>query len=70
MHKVTVSRKFQIVIPKKLREQMNLKPGEILHIYFRDGLLTLRRPRSIAELRGVAKGIRWNDGDRDHSERF
>jgi hypothetical protein len=27
-------------------------------------------PRSIKELRGMAKGMVWKDEDRDHTERF
>jgi len=32
MKNVTVSRKFQVVIPKKLREELDLKPGKVLQI--------------------------------------
>jgi AbrB family looped-hinge helix DNA binding protein len=70
METVKVSPKFQVVIPKKLREQLALKPGEELHIYVLDGSLRLQRPRSIKELRGMAKGMVWKDIDRDHTERF
>jgi AbrB family looped-hinge helix DNA binding protein len=70
MDTLKVSRKFQVVIPKKVREAMELKPGEELQIYIMDGSIHLHRPRSIKELRGIAKGMRWKDEDRDHSERF
>jgi len=33
MDTVRVSPKFQVVIPKKVREALELKPGEELHIY-------------------------------------
>ena len=67
---VKVSPKFQVVIPKELREKLKLRPGQELLIYERDGGIRLELPRSIAELRGMAKGIRWEESDRDHSERF
>jgi AbrB family looped-hinge helix DNA binding protein len=67
---VKVSPKFQIVIPKKVREALKLEPGQELHIYMIDGSIRLHRPRSIKDLRGMAKGMKWKDEDRDHSERF
>jgi len=70
MDTVRVSPKFQVVIPKKVREALELKPGEELHIYLLDGTIRLHRPRSIKELRGIAKGMKWKDEDRDHTERF
>ena len=70
METVKVSPKFQVVIPKKVRELLALRPGEELHIYILDGSLRLTRPRPIKELRGMAKGIIWKDADRDHTERF
>jgi AbrB family looped-hinge helix DNA binding protein len=70
MEKVKVSPKFQVVIPKKIREQLQLKPGVELHVYVLDGIIRLSPPRSIKELRGIAKGIAWKDDYRDHSDRF
>jgi AbrB family looped-hinge helix DNA binding protein len=70
MATVKVSPKFQVVIPKKLREKLHLQPGEELQMYLLDATLHLRRLRSIRELRGIALGMKWNDEDRDHSERF
>jgi AbrB family looped-hinge helix DNA binding protein len=67
---VKVSPKYQVVIPKKVREQLQLKPGVELHVYVLDGTIRLSPPRSITELRGIAKGMRWKNEDRDHSERF
>ena len=70
METVKVSPKFQVVIPKAVREALELKPGEELQIYILDHTIRLHRPRSIKELRGIAKGMVWKDEDRDHSERF
>jgi AbrB family looped-hinge helix DNA binding protein len=68
--KVKVSPKFQVVIPKEIREQLELKVGEELQIFALDGSIQLRRPRSIKDLRGIAKGMSWKEDYRDHSERF
>ena len=68
--KVKVSPKFQIVIPKEVREELRIEPGQELLVYALDGQLQVSLPRSIKELRGIAKGIRWRDDYRDHTERF
>ena len=70
MQSVKVSPKFQVVIPKKLREELQLKPGQELQVYVLDGVIRMHRPRSIKELRGIAKGMPWKDDYRDHTERF
>lgn len=70
MTTVTVSPKFQIVIPKELREKLKLRPGQKLQIYELEGSLRLEPPRPITELRGIAKGMKWKDDYRDHSDRF
>ena len=70
METVKVSPKFQIVIPKAVREKLKLRPGQRLFIYELDGAIRVEPPRSIKELRGMAKGIHWQDSDRDHTERF
>ncbi len=70
MPTVTVSPKFQVVIPKELRERLGLKPGQKLFMFVVDGKIQLDVPRPITELRGMAKGIRWEEGDRDRRDRF
>jgi AbrB family looped-hinge helix DNA binding protein len=70
MPTVKVSPKFQIVIPKEIREQLQLKPGEELQMYVLDRSIRIHRPRSIKELRGIAKGMEWKDDYRDRSDRF
>jgi AbrB family looped-hinge helix DNA binding protein len=70
MDTVKVSPKFQVVIPKKVRESLKLEPGQELNIYILDGTIRLHPPRSIKELRGAAKGMEWKDGYRDHSDRL
>jgi AbrB family looped-hinge helix DNA binding protein len=67
---VKVSPKFQIVIPKSVRESLKLEPGEELHIYAVNGAIHATRPRSIKDLRGIAKGLKWKAEDRDRNDRF
>lgn len=70
METVTVSPKFQVVIPKKLREQLKLKPGQKLLMYQIAGKIFLEPPRSIREVFGIAKGITWKDDYRDRNDRY
>jgi AbrB family looped-hinge helix DNA binding protein len=70
MAMVKVSPKFQVVIPKAIREELNLKPGEELQMFLLDRHIHLHRPRSIKELRGIAKGLQWKDNYRDRNDRF
>ena len=60
MKAVTVSPKFQIVIPRDLRETMNIKPGakvQIIQYENRIELIPLKDPKS---LRGYLRGLDTN----------
>jgi AbrB family looped-hinge helix DNA binding protein len=70
MATVTVSPKYQVVIPKELREKLKLKPGQKLFVYALEGSIRMEPPRSIKELRGMCKGMKWKESDRDRNDRF
>ncbi len=57
MQTVTVSPKFQVVIPRTVRDSMHLRPGQKMQIVEYDGRIELVPERDIAELRGFLKGI-------------
>jgi len=57
MQTVTVSPKFQVVIPKAVRESLNLRPGQKMQVIEYDGRIELIPERDIKELRGFLKGI-------------
>jgi AbrB family looped-hinge helix DNA binding protein len=57
MQIVTVSPKYQIVIPKNIRDALKLRPGQKLRMIEYDGRIELIPDRDIAELRGFLKGI-------------
>ena len=57
MQTVTVSPKFQVVIPKPVREMMRLRPGQKLKVIVYDGRIELIPDRDISELKGFLKGI-------------
>ena len=57
MHTVTVSPKFQVVIPKEVRKALNLRPGQRMQVVEYDGRIELIPERDLKELRGFLKGI-------------
>jgi AbrB family looped-hinge helix DNA binding protein len=57
MQTVTVSPKFQIVIPKSIREALHLRPGQKMQVMEYAGRVELIPERDIKELRGFLKGI-------------
>ncbi len=67
---VTVSPKFQIVIPREMRERLGLKPGEKLLVWEHGGAIRVERKRSIKELWGAAKGLKWREDYRDRDDRY
>ncbi|MCX5841739.1 MAG: AbrB/MazE/SpoVT family DNA-binding domain-containing protein [Deltaproteobacteria bacterium] len=54
---VTVSPKYQVVIPKTIREAFNLRPGQKMQIVEYEGRIELIPERDLKELRGFLKGI-------------
>ncbi len=57
MPAVTISPKFQVVIPKEVRESLGLIPGEKLEIFQYQGRIELVPVKDIRELQGFLKGI-------------
>lgn len=57
MTTVTISPKFQVVIPKDVRESMKLKKGMKLSVIAYDNQIHLIPVPSIQDLRGMLKGI-------------
>ncbi|NOR04767.1 MAG: AbrB/MazE/SpoVT family DNA-binding domain-containing protein [Deltaproteobacteria bacterium] len=57
MQAVTVSPKYQVVIPKTVREALNLRPGQRMQVIEHDGRIEFIPERDLKELRGFLKGI-------------
>lgn len=57
MQSVTVSPKYQVVIPKTVREALKLHPGQKMQIFEYAGRIELIPERDLKELRGFLKGI-------------
>jgi AbrB family looped-hinge helix DNA binding protein len=58
MARTKVSPKYQVVIPKEVREGMDLRVGQELQVVAKGGVITLVPERPLSSLRGFAKGIR------------
>jgi AbrB family looped-hinge helix DNA binding protein len=53
----TISSKYQIMIPRKVREQFNLKPGQkVMFIPYKNSIRLVIVP-PIKDARGIFKGI-------------
>ena len=58
MNTVTLSPKFQVVIPLPVRRAMGLRAGQKMQVIEYEGRIELIPDRDIAELRGFLKGIK------------
>ena len=68
MTTVILSPKYQVVIPKTVREKLNLKPGQKLQIINVGDRIEFVPIQDIKEARGFLKGIDTNierEGDRE-----
>ncbi len=57
----TISSKYQVVIPKRAREHLNLKPQQKLTVIEKDRMLILIPSSSLDDLRGIAAGAKIDD---------
>jgi len=69
METVTVSPKFQVVIPLAIREGMGLIPGERIVVFEKDSIIHMVRVGDIRKLRGKFKKL-TTKGLRDEDDRF
>ena len=57
MTTVTISPKYQIVIPKAVREKLQLAPGQKVEAIAYENRIELIPIRPVTELRGMLSGI-------------
>ena len=55
--KATISPKYQVVIPRELRENLDLKPGEKVEFLQYENRIEMIPVRDIKKMRGFLKGI-------------
>lgn len=57
MDTVTLSSKYQVVIPRRVRERVRLKPGTKLQVISFDDCIELVQLRPMREMKGFLKGL-------------
>ena len=57
MPRVTISPKFQIVIPREIRQRLRLRPGQQITLLERDGIITAIPDLPLERFRGILKGM-------------
>lgn len=64
---LTISSKYQVVIPKKIREALHLSPGQKVRAVAYENRIELIPVRPIRQMKGFLKGIATEvprEGDR------
>ena len=57
MQAVRISPKFQVVIPREVREKLHLVPGQKMQVVAYGNRIELIPERDLTEMRGFLKGI-------------
>lgn len=68
MQTVTISPKYQVVIPKEIRERLRLLPGQKVQAIAYGGRIELIPVRPVQQMKGFLNGIDTNverEGDRE-----
>lgn len=68
MAEATLSSKYQLVIPKEIREAAGLKSGEKIFILFKEGIINLVPSHLLKKMKGYLKGMDVS-GIREEEER-
>jgi AbrB family looped-hinge helix DNA binding protein len=56
MHSATLSSKFQLSIPKAVREELQLKAGQKFAVITKGDIISLVPIPNLEDMRGIAKG--------------
>lgn len=57
MNTVTISPKFQVVIPREIRERLGLEPGQKVQALMYENRIEFIPVRSLKSMRGFLSGI-------------
>ena len=63
---VTVSSKFQVVIPEEVRTKLKLQAGQKIVVIEKDGVEHLIPLKPINDSRGLAKGVQRDNIREEH----
>lgn len=66
METIRVSSKFQIVIPRRVRESLRIRPGQRIQVLLYDNRMEFILLKPMKQMRGFLKGIDTHvERDRD-----
>ena len=68
MGRTKVSPKYQVVIPKDIRDKVDVRPGQEYQVLTKGGVISFVPDRPIASMRGFVKGIQTT-GFREKKDR-
>ena len=68
MGRTKVSSKYQVVIPRDVRESAGIRVGQEFQVIAKNGMVTLVPERPISSMRGFVRGIRTT-GFREKKDR-
>lgn len=60
MAKTRISRGYQVVIPKEIRERHGLKPGQEMQVISKGDVIVLVPDRPLSAFRGILRGMATN----------
>ncbi len=61
MATITISPKYQVVIPKEVREKLHLKRGQKMTVVLKGGVVYLIPEKPLQSFRGFLKGMDTRD---------
>ena len=69
MARTKVSTKYQVVIPKDIREKADVRVGQEFHVITKGGIINLVPAWPVSSMRGFARGVRTT-GFREKKDRL
>jgi AbrB family looped-hinge helix DNA binding protein len=57
MKSVTISPKYQVVIPREVRQSMEIRPGTKVQVFLYENRIELIPIKNLKRMRGFLKGI-------------
>jgi bifunctional DNA-binding transcriptional regulator/antitoxin component of YhaV-PrlF toxin-antitoxin module len=69
MAEAVISDDYMIGIPEEIRREISLSTGQKVHIFARNGVITLIPDQPLSALRGFLKGVNV-EGVREKEDRF
>lgn len=69
MAQAKISTKYQVVIPKEVREQVSIRAGQVVQVVAKGGVITLVPDEPLSALRGFLRGMS-TEGVREKEDRL